>query len=114
LARSAKLLLAVAIPETPGSFLRFCECLGKRSVTEFNYRSANTDTAHLFVGLALKGGKAERDASSRRSERAAYGGHMTDNEMAKLHVRHMVGGSSPGLSTSTCTASNFPNGRAPC
>src|SRR5271167_4012852 len=55
-------LLAVEIPEVPGSFLHFCECLGKRSVTEFVYRYGNTEAAHLFVGLGLKQGKAERDA----------------------------------------------------
>src|SRR5271157_1388709 len=77
-------LLAVEIPETPGSFLRFCECLGKRSVTEFNYRYANTDKAHIFVGLGLKRGKAERDAVIEAIGAAGFlVRDMTDNEMAK-------------------------------
>jgi threonine dehydratase len=102
-------LLAVEIPEKPGSFLRFCECLGKRSVTEFNYRSANTDTAHLFVGLALKGGKAERDAVIQAIGAGGFTAiDMTDNEMAKLHVRHMVGGSSRGLEHEHLYRFEFP------
>jgi threonine dehydratase len=102
-------LLAVEIPETPGSFLRFCECLGNRSVTEFNYRYANTDTAHLFVGLALKDGRAERDAVIQAIGAAGFtAGDMTDNEMAKLHVRHMVGGSSRGLEHERLYRFEFP------
>jgi threonine dehydratase len=102
-------LLAVEIPETPGSFLRFCECLGKRSVTEFNYRSANTDTAHLFVGLALKHGRPERDAVIEAIGAAGFSVRdMTDNEMAKLHVRHMVGGSPRGLEHEHLYRFEFP------
>jgi threonine dehydratase len=102
-------LLAVEIPETRGSFLRFCECLGNRSVTEFNYRYANTDAAHLFVGLALKDGRAERDAVIRAIGAAGFTAvDMTDNEMAKLHVRHMVGGSSRGLEHEHLYRFEFP------
>ncbi len=102
-------LLAVEIPETPGSFLRFCECLGKRSVTEFNYRYANTDRAHLFVGLGLKQGKAERDAVIEAIGAAGFTVRdMTDNEMAKLHVRHMVGGCARGLEHEHLYRFEFP------
>jgi threonine dehydratase len=102
-------LLAVEIPETPGSFLRFCECLGKRSVTEFNYRYANTETAHLFVGLALKNGKTERDTVIEAIGVAGFKAYdMTGNEMAKLHVRHMVGGSSRGLEHEHLYRFEFP------
>jgi threonine dehydratase len=102
-------LLAVEIPEAPGSFLRFCECLGERSVTEFNYRYANNETAHLFVGLALKGGKPERDAVIAAIGVAGFKAFdMTDNEMAKLHVRHMVGGSSRGLEHEHLYRFEFP------
>jgi threonine dehydratase len=102
-------LLAVEIPEAPGSFLRFCECLGKRSVTEFNYRCANTDTAHLFVGLALNGGRAERDAVIQAIGAAGFTAvDMTGNEMAKLHVRHLVGGSSRGLEHEHLYRFEFP------
>jgi threonine dehydratase len=86
-------LLAVEIPETPGSFLRFCELLEKRSVTEFNYRYGDTKTAHLFVGLALAQGRVERGAIIKTLSDAGFKVHdLTDDEMAKLHVRYMVGG----------------------
>ena len=102
-------LLAVEIPEEPGSFLRFCECLGRRSVTEFNYRYANTEKAHIFVGLALKDGKAERDAVFAAIAAAGFTAvDMTDDEMAKLHVRHMVGGSSRDLEHEHLYRFEFP------
>src|ERR1700720_24729 len=90
-------LFAVEIPEVPGSFLKFCEVLGDRSVTEVNYRYGDLPTAQIFVGLALALGKPERDALL---QSIAGGGFavrdMTDNEMAKLHVRYMVGGQARG------------------
>jgi threonine dehydratase len=102
-------LLAIEIPEAPGSFLRFCECLGRRSVTEFNYRYANTEKAHIFVGLALKEGRAERDAVLAAIAAAGFAAvDMTDDEMAKLHVRHMVGGSSRGLEHEHLYRFEFP------
>ena len=102
-------LFAIEIPETPGSFLRFCECLGRRSVTEFNYRFANAESAHIFVGLALKDGRAERDAVLALIGAAGFTARdMTDNEMAKLHVRHMVGGSSRGLEHEHLYRFEFP------
>jgi threonine dehydratase len=102
-------LLAVEIPETPGSFLRFCECLGKRSVTEFSYRYEKAESAHIFVGLGLKQGRTERDAVIAMI--AATGlsvRDMTDNEMAKLHVRHMVGGHARGLEDEHLYRFEFP------
>jgi threonine dehydratase len=102
-------LLAVQIPEIRGSFLRFCECLGKRSVTEFNYRHADADTAHLLVGIALKDGRPERDEVIREIGAAGFTAvDMTDNEMAKLHVRHMVGGPSRGLEHERLYRFEFP------
>jgi threonine dehydratase len=102
-------LLAVAIPEVPGSFLRFCECLGKRSVTEFNYRYAKADAAHLFVGLALRQGNAERSAVIEAIGAAGFRVRdMTDNEVAKLHVRHMVGGPGSGLEHEHLYRFEFP------
>jgi threonine dehydratase len=104
-------LLAVEIPEGPGSFLRFCEIVGRRSVTEFNYRYASAQTAQIFVGLALTQGKAERDALIKSIAAGGFSVRdMTDNEMAKLHVRYMVGGHGADSSTSGCTASSFPSG----
>jgi threonine dehydratase len=90
-------LLAVEIPEKPGSFLRFCEILGQRAVTEFNYRYGTKERAQIFVGFALARGKEERDEVIAKLRAEAYGvTDMTDNEIAKLHVRYMVGGHANG------------------
>lgn len=85
--------LAVEIPEQKGSFLRFCEVLGRRSVTEFNYRYNENGAAHIFVGVALSEGRSEKEALIRSLKDGGYPVvDMSDNEMAKLHVRYMVGG----------------------
>jgi threonine dehydratase len=85
-------LLAVTIPERPGSFLTFCERIGRRQVTEFNYRLADAQRAHVFVGLEV----ANREESRRLVELLGQEGlqtiDLTDDELAKLHLRHMVGG----------------------
>ena len=84
-------LLAAEIPEEPGSFLRFCEALGQHSVTEFNYRYENARAAQIFVGFALSQGRSERQSVIQALRAAGYSiTDMTDNEMAKLHVRYMV------------------------
>ncbi|TLY72712.1 MAG: threonine ammonia-lyase, biosynthetic, partial [Gammaproteobacteria bacterium] len=80
-------LLAVVIPEQPGSFLRFCEVLGLRSVTEFNYRYESPAAAQIFVGFGLSQGHDEKDAVVRSLREAGFTvTDMSDNEMAKLHV----------------------------
>jgi len=102
-------LFAVEIPERPGSFLRFCELLGRRSVTEFNYRYGDLRTAQIFVGLALTQGKAEREALMSTIAAAGFAVRdMTDNEMAKLHVRYMVGGQARGLTDERMYRFEFP------
>ncbi len=102
-------LFAVEIPEAPGSFLRFCELLGRRSVTEFNYRYADQGKAQIFVGLALTQGKPERDELLRGIADAGYAVRdMTDNEVAKLHVRYMVGGQARDLSDERLYRFEFP------
>jgi threonine dehydratase len=102
-------LLAVVIPEQPGSFLRFCAALGKRSVTEFNYRYAGPESAQIFVGLALSQGRAEKDAVSGQLRAAGFAvTDMTDDEMAKLHVRYMVGGHARGLEHELLYRFEFP------
>ena len=102
-------LLAVEIPEEPGSFLRFCELLGKRSVTEFNYRYAELPAAQVFVGVALTQGRPERDALVKSIADAGFPVHdMSDNEMAKLHVRYMVGGHARGLTNERLYRFEFP------
>src|SRR5689334_4306621 len=85
-------LLAVEIPEQRGSFLKFCEVLGSRAVTEFNYRFGAKERAQIFVGFGIAN-RQERDEVIATLKGAGYGvTDMTDNEIAKLHVRYMVGG----------------------
>jgi len=90
-------VLAVTIPERPGSFRAFCDALGRRNITEFNYRYADADAAHVFVGVALQQGRAERLAVVAALAALDYPViDLPDDELAKLHIRHMVGGRSPG------------------
>jgi len=103
------MLIAAEIPEKPGSFRRFCEVLGRRSITEFNYRYADTKKAHIFVGIQLSGGQPE--AGALLSELSAAGFpvvDLSDNEMAKLHVRHMVGGRSTDVQNERLFRFEFP------
>jgi threonine dehydratase len=101
-------ILAVTIPEQPGSFRAFCQILGKRSVTEFNYRYADPDKAHLFVGLEVAG-RGETEALLATLERRHIEAFdLTDNEMAKLHVRHLVGGHAPSARHEILYRFEFP------
>jgi threonine dehydratase len=89
-------LLAVNIPEEPGSFRAFCHALGQRAITEFNYRYASDREAHVFAGVELREGAADRERLVGRLREKGYPVvDMSDNEMAKLHVRYMVGGRAP-------------------
>ncbi|MBL0149223.1 MAG: threonine ammonia-lyase, biosynthetic [Ideonella sp.] len=88
-------LFAVTIPEERGSFKRFCELIGPRAVTEFNYRISDANQAHVFVGLAIAK-REEADKIERSFVRHGFPTvNLTDDELAKEHVRHMVGGRSP-------------------
>lgn len=88
-------VFAVTIPEERGSFRKFCACIGKRNLTEFNYRIADEKRAHIFVGLQVAG----REDISRMANEFQEAGFpaldLTDDELAKLHLRHMVGGRAP-------------------
>jgi threonine dehydratase len=102
-------LLAVTIPERPGSFLRFCELLGHRSVTEFNYRYESERAAQIFVSFGLAQGRMEKDTVALTLREAGYTvTDMTDNEMAKLHVRYMVGGRARGIRDELLYRFEFP------
>lgn len=86
-------LFAVTIPEKPGSFLKFCRILGARGITEFNYRYADNQAAHIFVGVKVEDADKEKDqllSAMNTDGNAAL--DISDNEMAILHLRHMVGG----------------------
>lgn len=90
-------LLAVTIPEHPGSFLTFCERVGRRQITEFNYRFADPKAAHVFVGLEVSGRRETQVLLDQLNEDGATALDLTDDELAKLHLRHMVGGHASGL-----------------
>lgn len=85
-------IVAVTIPEEPGSFLRFCEMLDNSSITEFNYRYAARKDAHIFVGIKLTNGESEKQALISRLSKSFEVIDMSDNSMAKTHIRYMVGG----------------------
>ncbi|HKP56112.1 MAG TPA: threonine ammonia-lyase, biosynthetic [Polyangiales bacterium] len=86
-------LFAVTLPERQGAFRNFCQVLGAQAVTEFNYRYGDRDEAHVFVGVALGQGAAQRAEIGARLRAAGLAViDMSQNEMAKLHVRFMVGG----------------------
>ena len=88
-------LLGVTIPERPGSFLDFCETVGFRGITEFNYRYADQSDAHIFVGIALKNGLEEKgEIIGQLREHGFPVSDLSGNDMARLHIRHMVGGRS--------------------
>ena len=99
-----------SIPEERGSFLKFCRALGARNITEFNYRESGRRTgADLAVGLNLTRGAAERAELVKELGAAGYAVvDMTDNEMAKLHVRYMIGGQSAGLGDECLFRFEFP------
>jgi len=102
-------LLAVEIPEQPGSFMHFCEALGSRSVTEFNYRYDSEAKAQIFAGFSLGSGRVEKDAVIRQLRDAGYAVHdMSDSELAKLHVRFMVGGHARELTDEVIYRFEFP------
>ncbi len=89
-------VLMVTIPEKPGAYLTFCELLGKRNITEFNYRYAGGAKATIFVGLQITPASHDKEALLALLAGQGYGViDMTDNEMAKLHIRHLVGGHAP-------------------
>ena len=89
-------IIAVTIPERPGSFRQFCQVLGKRAITEFNYRYSDDKEASIFVGVQIRpGGNDLEPLLKTLSDKGYPVVNMTDNEMAKLHIRHMVGGHTP-------------------
>ncbi len=88
-------ILAVSIPETPGSFRKFCTLLGKRSITEFNYRYDDPKVAQVFVGIQIRDQQQTADLVDKLQRSKLPTIDLSDNEMAKLHLRHLVGGHAP-------------------
>jgi len=101
-------VLAVTIPERPGSFREFCLLVGARNITEFNYRYADTRQAHVFVGIQVQN-RGEKERLIRKLRRRGLKTQdFTDNELAKLHIRHTVGGRVAGLENEILYRFEFP------
>ena len=101
-------ILAVTIPERPGSFREFCSRIGTRNITEFNYRYADRSEAHVFVGVQVRD-RRETDALIRGLRRRGLKTlDFSDNELAKLHIRHTVGGRAPGVDDEILYRFEFP------
>jgi threonine dehydratase len=108
LGEETEAILAVTIPEQPGSFRAFCGVLGQRSITEFNYRYADPARAHVFVGLQVRD-RAETDAIVAELNAAGYTArNFSDNELAMVHIRHMVGGRAAGVRDERLLRFEFP------
>lgn len=101
-------LLGVTIPERPGAFRQFCATVGPRVVTEFNYRLCGREAAHIFVGIKTSSREDGANVAARLRERGYPTLDLTDDEMAKLHVRHMVGGRSPDVRDERLYRFEFP------
>lgn len=102
-------VMSVTIPEEPGSFKKFCAMLGARSITEFNYRYADPKKAHVFVGVSVR----NREEASKLIQDLKNNGlpteDLSDNEMAKLHVRHLVGGHARDVKNEILYRFEFPD-----
>ena len=101
-------ILAVTIPERRGSFKQFCALLGARNVTEFNYRYADAREAHVFVGVQVRNRNETRKLIARLRRKGLPTLDFSDNEMAKLHVRHLVGGRAPSVENERLYRFEFP------
>ena len=102
-------LLAVEIPEKPGSFLKFCKTLGRRNITEFNYRYADSVQAQVFSGVELMEGVKEKEELIDRLKGAGFDVvDLSENETAKLHIRYMVGGHAPQVKDERLFRFEFP------
>ena len=102
-------ILAVTLKEEPGSFAKFSKALGRRSITEFNYRFSSETSAHVFVGVKVNGDTQDQANLVSSLKRAGYQVEdLTDNEIARLHIRHMVGGHAPVIKNEKVFRFEFP------
>jgi threonine dehydratase len=99
---------AVTIPERPGSFRAFCELIGPRAVTEFNYRMGDPVRAHIFVGLQVASRTERGELLARFRAAGLEALDLSDNELAKLHIRHLAGGRAPGAGEERLVRFAFP------
>ena len=101
-------VLAVTIPEAPGSFKNFCALLGKRAITEFNYRYADSKEAHVFVGIQVLKREEATQLVQTLNKAGLTALDLTDDEMSKLHIRHLVGGRAPQVGKELVYRFEFP------
>jgi threonine dehydratase len=101
-------LFAVTIPEKPGSFLEFCRLIGHRPITEFNYRLSSRRQAHIFVGIGVRHEDEHNGIEALLKEHGYAHISLFDNELAKLHIRHMVGGKSSEVQNEVLYRFEFP------
>jgi threonine dehydratase len=101
-------VFAVTVPEQPGSFRRFCELVGDRNVTEFNYRISDERDAHVFVGVSVTSRDEADDVAANFRSAGFATIDLTDDELAKVHLRHLVGGKSPLASDELLLRFEFP------
>ncbi|MDX2271473.1 MAG: threonine ammonia-lyase, biosynthetic [Cyanobacteriota bacterium] len=108
LGENREAIFAVTIPEERGSFRRFCACLGRRNLTEFNYRMCQGQEAHIFVGLEIQD-RADAVTMADKFESCGFKTiDLSNDELAKLHLRHMVGGRSPEVAYELLYRFEFP------
>ena len=103
-----EVILAVTIPEKPGSFKKFCSVIGNHGITEFNYRYADPTKAHVFAGIQISESKEVKQLISDLREQGYDTLDMTDNEIAKAHIRHLVGGRAPNVQHEILYRFEFP------
>jgi threonine dehydratase len=108
LGEAREAIFAVTIPERPGAFREFCATLGPRVVTEFNYRLGDRRCAHIFVGVSTTSKDDAAMLAARLNDRGYETLDLSDNELAKLHVRHMVGGRAPDVRNERPCRFEFP------
>jgi threonine dehydratase len=108
LGEAREVVLAVTIPERPGAFREFCASIGARVVTEFNYRLSGRSAAHIFVGIGTRSREDATVLATRLNSLGYETSDLSDNEMAKLHVRHMVGGRAPDVRNERLYRFEFP------
>ncbi len=101
-------VMSVTIPEKPGSFKKFCTMLGTKSITEFNYRYADPKEAHVFVGVSVRNRNETERLIKSLEKNGLCTEDLSDNEMAKLHIRHLVGGRADGVKNEILYRFEFP------
>lgn len=108
LGEGREVLLAVTIPEKAGSFLNFCKTIGNRAITEFNYRYADAHDAQVFAGVKINGQEEREQLIEALQQEGFSVTDMTDNEVAKVHLRYMVGGHADGIQDERLYRFMFP------